>query len=151
MDRRELLALTPALLVTAAGCSIDSESAPSTSSPASTTPDGTSSTDTPTPSGSPARSDPIAIVVSNGRESAVDAALLVTHEADRIFDRTVVVEPGARRSVDPGIDGTGAYELTVSLADDERVRPFDVEDYDLRMGSDLIVEIGERIRVLMEE
>ncbi|MFC7174240.1 hypothetical protein ACFQL0_14565 [Haloplanus litoreus] len=45
-----------------------------------------------------------------------------------------------------------ARELTVTLADGtEHVRPFSVEEYDLRMGSNLIVTVGERIRVVMEE
>ena len=65
---------------------------------------------------------------------------------------TLAVESGGRRTVDPGLDELGDYELTVTLEDGtERRRPFDIESYDRRMGSNLIVEIGDDIMVLMEE
>lgn len=44
------------------------------------------------------------------------------------------------------------YELTISLTDGtEKVRPFNIDEYDLRAGSNLYVEVGEEISVPMQE
>jgi hypothetical protein len=149
-DRRTVLALGVAgLSVTTAGCVI----APRASDRETATPSNETSTPSTTPlATSTPRLDPIQIVVSNDRDAAVDVTLTVTSEGTTVFEDTVTVAPDDRRSVDPGIDATGAYELTVALADGtERARPFGVEVYDLRMGSNLVVAVGERVRVVMEE
>jgi hypothetical protein len=145
VNRRTVIAVgAMALSVTSAGCATAPRGSTGTASNATETVT-SGATATPCP-------DPILIVVSNGRDVAVDVTLTVTSADTTAFEDTVTVAPGARRSVDPGIDSTGAYELTVALADGtERVRPFSVEEYDLRMGSDLVVAVGERVRVVMEE
>jgi len=147
MDRRAYLAALHAALLPA-GCL----TAPDGGGDASVTADGS----TATPDGQRATTAPdadhLAIVVNNGRDATLDVTLTVTSDGDRVYRGTVAVDAGARRTVGPGIDRTGAYELTVALPDGtESVRPFDVEEYDRRTGANLIVEIGERIRVLMEE
>lgn len=140
MDRRDYLtALHTALLAFAGGCLTAPDSA------TTTTTDPATATTTPSP-------ERIALVVNNGRDTPLDVTLTVTRDGDSVYRERVAVDAGERRSVDPGIDAPGAYELTVTLADGtERVRPFDIEDYDLRMGSNLVVEVGDRIRVLVEE
>ena len=149
-DRRTVLALgLAALSVPTAGCATAPRASDrKTATPSNTTPPTSSAPPaTPTP-----RPDPILLVVSNDRDATVDVSLTVTSAGTTTFEDTVTVDPGGRRSVDPGIDATGAYELTVALADGtERVLPFGVEEYDLRMGSNLIVMVGERVRVVMEE
>jgi len=146
MDRRAYLAALHAVLLPA-GCL----SAPAGGGDASATSDGSTATPDDHATTAP-DSDRIAVVVSNGRDGPLDVTLTVTGDGHRVYRRTVAVEAGERRTVDPGIGRTGAYELTVTLPDGtESVRPFDVEAYDRRMGSNLIVEIGERIRVLIEE
>ncbi|GAB6861245.1 hypothetical protein ACFR97_14365 [Haloplanus litoreus] len=150
-DRRTVLAVgAMALSVTTAGCVTPPRDSGGTASNATET--ATSGvTPTPTRSATPGP-DPILVVVSNGRDVAVDVTLTVTRDGTPVFGDTVIVDPNSRRTVDPGIDATGTYELTVTLADGtEHVRPFSVEEYDLRMGSNLIVTVGERIRVVMEE
>lgn len=150
MDRRRFLAVSCAVLsVGVAGCA----NGPDTATTGEQTPDSTVTSPTEkTQSSSFDAAEDIAIVVSNGRSSAVTVTLTVTREGEQVFDRTLEVESDGRRTLDPGIDELGEYELTVSLADGtERVRPFDVEAYDRRMRSNLIVEIGDDITVLMEE
>ncbi|QGX94542.1 hypothetical protein EI982_06945 [Haloplanus rallus] len=147
MDRRAFLAALHVALLPA-GCL----TAPDGGGDASTTPDGSTATPEGDRTSSTPDSDRIAIVVTNGRDATLDVTLTVTSDGDRVYRGTVAVGAGARRTVDPGIDRTGAYELTVALPDgSESVRPFDVEEYDRRTGANLIVEIGERIRILMEE
>lgn len=152
MHRRRFLAIGCTVLpVGFAGCSTDSGQETGARSTATGAGSTTSSGQTRSRTGfDPA--EVIAIEVSNGRDDPVTVTLSLTHDGGQLFDRTLELDPGERRTVDPGIEELGDYELRVSLADGtERVRPFDVEAYDRRMGSNLIVTIGDTIRVPMEE
>jgi hypothetical protein len=105
-----------------------------------------------TKEGRTAETDDIEIVVENGKSSAITVTLVVRTDSTRVFNETITVEEGVRRGVEPDITETGAYELVVDVeGDDESVSPFHVEDYDLRMGSNLIVHVDTVIRVIMEE
>ncbi|MEA5387040.1 hypothetical protein VB773_13825 [Haloarculaceae archaeon H-GB2-1] len=104
-----------------------------------------------TPSETTDNADNIRIVVNNGRSEALDVDLTVSSGDAVVFADSITVSAESSRSVDPGIDEQGGYELTVVVDGSEYRRPFDVEGYDLEMGSNLIVEIGTEIRIPMEE
>ncbi|MFC6862196.1 hypothetical protein ACFQGE_01830 [Halomicroarcula sp. GCM10025817] len=97
--------------------------------------------------------DPIAVVLSNGTDETLDVAVTVRRGGTRIFETTSTVGPDERPELDTGIAETGDYELTVSVTGGPEVsQPFDIESYDVRMGSNLIAEIDtERIMILIEE
>ena len=93
------------------------------------------------------------IRVTNATDSESTVTLTLTRGGTVVFDDRVTVASGARTTVDPGIDQRGDYTLTVETAGGATGRlPFDVGEYERRLGSDLIVEIGaETVRVLIEE
>ncbi|MDG5777752.1 hypothetical protein QA599_14950 [Haloarculaceae archaeon H-GB1-1] len=154
MDRRRFLAAgSAALSLPVAGCrTAPSADASSTDHSATTaTSDGAAKTTVATPSETTDNADNIRIVVNNGRSEALDVDLTVSSGDAVVFADSITVSAESSRSVDPGIDEQGGYELTVVVDGSEYRRPFDVEGYDLEMGSNLIVEIGTEIRIPMEE
>jgi hypothetical protein len=147
MYRRDCLAALHIGSLTAVGGCL---AAPRTDDGGSTSVDG----NTPTVSTDiqPANGDDVVIVVSNSREAPLDVTLTLTSGDDDVYTDTVAVDAGERRPVDPGIDAEGTYTLLVTLSyGTEHARSFDVEAYDLRTGANLIVDIDDRVRVLMEE
>ena len=116
MKRRSVLAL-PVLLVPLAGCS------------AKTDPD--------------FAEDIFVVLYNKSPEQATVAVSIVTDDSV-VFEDETTVDPSNRKDVYPGISEVGDYTLTISLDDGrERDYPFNIEDYDLRMGSNIIVEISE--------
>lgn len=112
--------------------------------------------DTPGDDGNEGTTDPttdIVIEVSNVTSAAETVHLLVTAEGESIFEASVPIEPDGRTFVDPDLDERGQYELAATV-DDERDAsvPFGLEEFDLRMGSNLIVIVREgTIEILIEE
>ena len=148
MNRRALLRAAGPAAVALAGCV-----APvSTDGPTATTTDErTTPTDTPADV-TPPPDDPILLVLANGDTSAT-VTVTVARDDTTVFDETVSLAAEERRELDPGIDSVGEYELAVSVEGGrERSTPLSIEAYDVRHGSNAIVELGgEEIQVLVEE
>lgn len=87
--------------------------------------------------------------------SAVDyrGRYILTMDAEVVFEKEFEVAAGERQSVDSEIAETGQYELTVTTeTGHEASFPFSIDEYALRAGSNLIVEMSEDdIRILLEE
>lgn len=139
MDRRSLLAATGLVL---AGCSEQV---------------GPDQADEPTDSAGTQETTDVAedilIWVSNGTATEQTVRLTVTTGGGTHVEKSITLGANENTYVDPSIAEIGDYELTVEL-DDGRTEsmPFDIEEYDIRMGSNFTVEIDpENIRVSMEE
>lgn len=149
MRRRQVLA-TALSVVSFAGCVAPSGS-----------PDDSSPTDSPAGPASPTRSDPItpdpddpiAIVLSNGTDATLTIRVTLRQGETVLLDRTETVGPDDRPELDTGIAETGDYTLAVAVdGGPAETSPFNVERYDIRMGSNLIAEItDEEIIILIEE
>lgn len=98
----------------------------------------------PTTSGTTTPSDTIDVDF-HGRESTdVTVHYTITQDSTPISEGDVQVPAGEVVSRESGITEQGTYTLTVTVADrEEKSAQFDIEGYDLRMGSDLIVWIDE--------
>jgi len=128
MDRRSLLAAAGLVL---AGCSSRTEE------------ETTEPTDV----------DGVLIRVVNATDAELSVTLTVTRGGATRVERSVTLAPDERTYVDPAIDETGDYELAVGTdGGREKSRPFVVDDYDLRTGANLVVEItDEDILILQME
>ncbi|AHB67855.1 MULTISPECIES: hypothetical protein [Haloarcula] len=116
MKRRSLLSLS-VLLIPFAGCS------------AETDPD--------------VAEDIFVVLYNESSEQATVAVSVVTGDSS-VFECETAVNPSNRKNVYSGITETGDYTLTISLGDGrEQEYPFNIEEYDLRMGSNIIVSIKE--------
>lgn len=104
-------------------------------------------------SGASGSSGDVEIVVRTAASDEVTVQLTVYADKTVFFEATIEVPPDGGHSVDPGIHETGRYELEVAVDDGpDESYPFGVEEYDLRMESDLIVAIGDDdVRVMIEE
>lgn len=165
MRRRALLTRGGAILVAAVGGCLrgtdpsggrDETEDPSSETPPRTTTRPSGGTTTPSETSTqvtPDPDDPIQIVVSNDGERSRTVTLTVTSAGGTVREATVEVDPDTVRTVDTGITTTGDYELHVVTADGvEESVPFDIEDYDIRMGSNLMVSVADDgIMVAIEE
>ena len=116
MKRRSVLAL-PVLLIPLAGCSAESD---------------------------PDLVEDIFVVLYNETPEQVTGAVSIITDDSVVFEDEISVDPSSRTNVYPDISETGDYTLTISLGDGrEREYPLTIEDYDLRQGSNIIVEISE--------
>lgn len=106
-----------------------------------------------TPSETPDSARDVRIVVRNSTADGATVRLAVSRDGATFFEDEVGVPQTGGRTVDPGIDETGSYELEVAVeGGTDGSYPFSVEEYDLRMGSNLIVDIGEDdVRMTLEE
>ncbi|WP_136717183.1 hypothetical protein [Halorientalis salina] len=125
-------------------------------------PDGDETAETPdtTTTAPPSASDrttdvaeDILIRVTNNTSGTRTVHLTVNRDGETHVEKSVTLDADASSYVDPEITETGDYELAIETdAGRTHRRPFDVEDYDLGMGSNLIVVADtDSIRVLMEE
>lgn len=97
--------------------------------------------------------DDISIAISTTSPNGTPVQLAVSSEEGAIVEERVAVSPDGARVVDTGIDEKGGYELTIT-PDDGRTRTysFHVGDYDLRMGSNVVVSIDDDVvRIVQEE
>jgi hypothetical protein len=144
VNRRALLRAVGPATVALAGCGAPPTDGDGT--PTSEPPDETTATVTPPPD------DPILLVLANGDESTT-VTVTVTRDDGAVFERTVSLAADERRELDPGTDSVGDYALAVSVeGGPERSAQLAIEPYDVRQGSNAIVELGgEEIRILLEE
>jgi len=147
------------------GCATGSDSSndgPETSSGTRATGGGTpDGTDSPNASPSSGTGDTdgfdavedVAVVLGNHTGTAVTVRLAVSTAERALLDADYEVGLDGRRAVDPGITATGEYGVSIAVRDGpETTATFDVEDYDLRAGSNLVAEIeADRIQVLVQE
>jgi len=110
-------------------------------------------TDTNTNTTQTERSQPIHIVCRSRDSTSRTVTLGLSTDAAQIQRTTFQLDPDAEKTISTPITEPGRYELTVSVAAGETTtRPFAIDDYDLRAGSRLIVEIsGSNIAVLLQE
>jgi hypothetical protein len=125
MKRRSLLSLS-VLLIPFAGCSAETD---------------------------PDVAEDIFVVLDNESPEQATVAVSVVTGGSSVFEGGITVNPSNRKNVYPGITETGDYTLTVSLGDGrEQKYPFNIEEYDLRMGSNIIVSINEtEIQISIQE
>ena len=97
--------------------------------------------------------DPIAVVLQNTTEQERTVEVAITHAQETVFEKTATVAAGGLQEFDTGIAETGDYELSVSVTDGpETTVPLDIDTYDLRYGSNLLVELDtDDILILIEE
>jgi hypothetical protein len=99
--------------------------------------------------GCPAETDPdvaedIFVVLDNEIPEQATVAVSVVTGDSVVFESETAVTPSGRKNVYLGISETGDYTLTISLGDGrEQEYPFNIEEYDLQMGSNIIVSITE--------
>ena len=95
----------------------------------------------------------ITLAFSNDSSAAAVVHFSITSEGATISEGTVRVSAGEYESVDTEIRNTGAYELTVALdGGAQSAYAFDIGEYDVRMGSNLILTVYDgRTALMMEE
>lgn len=95
------------------------------------------------------------IVLAFGNESSADVLVQfsITSEGAVVSDGEVRVSRGEYRTVDTRIDTTGRYELGIEGDGGFRsTHPVRIEEYDIRTGSNLVVEIyDDDTELMMEE
>jgi hypothetical protein len=98
-------------------------------------------------------SQPIHIVCRSRNSTSRTVTLELSTDTAQIQRTTFQLDPDAEKTISTPITEPGRYELTVSVAvGPTSTRPFAIDDYDLRAGSDLIVEIsGSDIIVVLQE
>ena len=159
MDRREFLAAVGGCLsFGAAGCLGDADTgndgagesppeATGTAEPA----DGDEVTES-TAAGTPDYVGDIWIFLQNHTDVSKTVRLTVSATEETIREAERRIAPGAGSYVDPEIDEIGEYELLISVdGGPERSSPLRIEDYDIRMGSNVIVWIREESFKLLKE
>lgn len=103
--------------------------------------EGIDGTETETPTG-PADPGPepqdIYVVIHNQLSQAITASVELSTEQTVLVDDEATIEPNGFTSVDTGIDETGRYDLEVVVDGREKGFSFDVDEYDLGMGSNII-------------
>ena len=95
----------------------------------------------------------ITIVCRSRTSTSRTVTLELSRDTTQIQQTTFQLDPNSETRITTPITEPGRYELTVSVAaGPTTTRPFAIDDYDLRAGSNLIVEIsGSDITVLLQE
>jgi hypothetical protein len=95
----------------------------------------------------------ITIVCRSRTSTSRTVTLELSRDTTQIQQTTFQLDPNSETRITTPITEPGRYELTVSVAaGPTTTRPFAIDDYDLRAGSNLIVEIsGSDIIVLLQE
>ena len=95
----------------------------------------------------------ITIVCRSRTSTSRTVTLELSRDTTQIQQTTFQLDPDTETRITTPITEPGRYELTVSVAaGPTTTRPFAIDDYDLRAGSNLIVEIsGSDITVLLQE
>jgi hypothetical protein len=110
-------------------------------------------TETPTDStdASP-EGQPIHVVIHNHLSQAITVTVNLSTEQTVLVDTEATIEPDGSTSLDTGIDETGQFDLKVVSDNRKKEISFEVEEYDLEMGSNIIFWIEEdEIRYGIEE
>ncbi|MDS0277286.1 hypothetical protein NDI85_05740 [Halomicroarcula sp. S1AR25-4] len=149
MRRRQVLTAAALSIASLAGCT--GPGTPDETPTGDSTETDTSSTETDTVTPDP--DDPILLVVSNGRDVEQTVSVTLTRGETTLLDESPTVEPGGRAEFDTGIADPGEYELAVDVEGDEnRTFPVTIEAFDVRHGSNHILELmADRMVLLVEE
>lgn len=139
MDRREALAATAAAVSLAAiGCTAGTGDGAGGGTPTVTR-------------GGPDASEDVFVVLHNHLGESVTVSVTVTAGDAVLFDDRVTIEGDERGALHTGITETGRYELAVAIEDGSESRAtFEFREYDVEMGSNLVVWIDEEIRLAKE-
>jgi hypothetical protein len=165
MRRRQVLSALALSVASLAGCTApgvpgtDDGSATDTETETETSDPGADETESPTtePSSTdtvtPDPDDPIAVELRNATERELTTEVTITRAGETVFEQTTTVTAGGMQELDTGISQTGSYEVTVAIEGGPSVTdPFPVDSYDVRMGSNAIVELSmDGIRMYFEE
>lgn len=131
LQRRTLLQAATGVAIGLAGCSSS---------------EGTDGTSTETPTDS-ANANPAAqeihVVIHNQLSQAITVSVTLSTERTVLVDDEATVDPNGYTGFDTGIDETGRYDLEVVLDDREKGISFEVDEYDLEMGSNIIFWIDD--------
>ena len=97
--------------------------------------------------------DPIEVEYVNETDAEQLVQYSITRDSTTVSEGELTVPSGDVSSVHSDIKRMGEYELHVSVETlDEVTYPFDIEEYDLRMGSNLVVWMYEdKIETGIEE
>jgi hypothetical protein len=108
--------------------------------------------ETPTESGGPDRPEDVFVVLHNGAAEQVTVSVTITAENSLHFEERTSVEPGGMTSLYPDITEQSRYEITVATdgLGEERF-DFEFGEYDLEMGSNVVVWIDDDIRIGKED
>ena len=140
LQRRTLLQIVTGIGGGLAGCSSNQ---------------GTEGTQTETPTDSPApnpEAQNIHVDLHNHLSQAITVSVELSTEQKVLINDEVSLEPNGFGSLDTGIDETGQYDLKVMVDDREKEISFEITDYDLEAGSNIVLWIDEdKIRYGMEE
>lgn len=161
MNRRVMLTVTSiALSSLVTGCVFRPDSTDNGNDTAKTdsdeeqgnTEEGVSSSDPGEQTGTKEMRD-INIVLRNVTSTGYRGSLTLSTDTKILIKQDFEIDGGDQQSIDSEITKAGQYELSVSTgAGIETTYPFNIEAYDLREGSDLIVEIDkDDIMVLLQE
>lgn len=131
LQRRTLLSVVSVVGVGLAGCA------------GGEGPEGTE-TDTPTATAEP-YSEPrdVHVVVHNQLSDSVTVSVELSTEGTVLVDDEATMEVRGFARFDTGIDETGRYHLVVATDDREKEITFEMDEYDLEMGSNVIFWIDE--------
>jgi hypothetical protein len=101
----------------------------------------------------PNPSDPIQLDCYNETDEEQSCTYSIVRNENTISDGKLEIPARDFASIDTAIEHVGEYELNISVDDiGEEAYRFNVEDYDLRMGSNLVVWIyQDGIQIGMEE
>lgn len=151
MKRRSFVAL---LCVAGAGC-LDAPTAAERDPDDGGTPAGGTSTprDASTDGTAAGSDDRMAVVVDNGRDSVVTVEVAIRRGDETVRETRLSVPVDERRSVAAGIERVGDYDLVARVVDGPtETFPFDVGEYELRSGSNIVVAVGaDALRIRIEE
>lgn len=94
----------------------------------------------------------IMVMVENPTSEEQTLTLTITQDSSSILEDDLSVDSDDRQETETGIDEQGEYELIVDVeGGDETSYPFSIEEYDVRMGSNLIVIIRDSDIEIMQE
>lgn len=91
--------------------------------------------------------------VHNERSTAVSLTVTVTAEIGQLLDADLTVPEAGFESVFSKINETGQYDVTVEVDDDTTgSASFSIEEYDVRMGSNVVVWVrDDEVELAIEE
>lgn len=95
----------------------------------------------------------IMIVLRNRTPTEQLVHVTLSTEDDTLIDAEFTIASDARHAIDSGITEIGQYDVAITVEEGPATSiTFDVSEYDLGMGSNLIAEIFEdEIRILIEQ
>jgi hypothetical protein len=95
----------------------------------------------------------VMIRVDNETSQVETPHVVIRENGNSILDQKKSVDPHELVYFYPGIEQTGTYELAVTVDEDRAISyPFEIVEFDLDMGSNIIVIINsDSLDVLMQQ